>query len=96
VGTGADGATGSARSGDDGGARRREGRTGSGRQGYRSGYYGRTLIRWVDKLEQLGLRVPQDRNGRFSTELFEGYQRAERALGRRWRRCTCKASRPAK
>jgi hypothetical protein len=40
----------------------------AGRQGYRSGYYGRTLITRVGKLE---LRVPQDRAGRFSTELFE-------------------------
>src|SRR5436189_2479610 len=48
-----------------------------GRQGYRSGYYGRTLITRVGKLE---LRVPQDRAGRFSTELFERYQRSEKAL----------------
>jgi putative transposase len=47
------------------------------RIGYRSGYYGRTLITRVGKLE---LRVPQDRQGRFSTELFERYQRSERAL----------------
>src|SRR6476620_2387800 len=49
----------------------------AGRQGYRSGYYGRTLITRVGKLE---LRVPQDGAGRFSTELFERYQRSERAL----------------
>ena len=49
----------------------------AGRLGYRSGYYGRTLITRVGKLE---LRVPQDREGRFSTELFERYQRSERAL----------------
>jgi putative transposase len=47
------------------------------RVGYRSGYYGRTLMTRVGKLE---LRVPQDRDGRFSTELFERYQRSERAL----------------
>src|SRR5215208_7204785 len=47
------------------------------RQGYRSGYYGRTLITRVGKLE---LRVPQDRQGRFRTEVFERYQRSERAL----------------
>ena len=47
------------------------------RLGYRSGYYGRTLITRVGKLE---LRVPQDRSGHFSTELFERYQRSERAL----------------
>ena len=29
---------------------------------------------------KLELRVPQDRAGRFSTELFECYQRSERAL----------------
>src|SRR5246500_2341527 len=54
-----------------------KGERASGRQGYRSGYYGRTLITRVGKLE---LRVPQDRAGRFSTELFERYQRSERAL----------------
>jgi putative transposase len=47
------------------------------RLGYRAGYYGRTLITRVGKLE---LRVPQDRAGRFSTELFERYQRSEKAL----------------
>jgi len=47
------------------------------RLGYRSGYYTRTLIARVGKLE---LRVPQDRVGRFSTELFERYQRSEQAL----------------
>ena len=47
------------------------------RLGHRSGYYGRTLVTRVGKLE---LRVPQDRHGRFSTELFERYQRSEKAL----------------
>src|SRR5438477_11270058 len=54
-----------------------KGERAAGRQGYRSGYYGRTLITRVGKLE---LRVPQDRTGRFSTELFERYQRSEKAL----------------
>jgi transposase-like protein len=49
----------------------------SNRQGYRSGYYGRTLVTRVGKLE---LRVPQDRQGRFRTEIFERYQRSEKAL----------------
>jgi putative transposase len=49
----------------------------AGRSGYRSGYYGRTLITRIGKLE---LRVPQDRAGRFSTEVFERYQRSEQAL----------------
>ena len=48
-----------------------------GRTGYRSGSYRRTLISRVGKLE---LRVPQDRAGRFSTEVFERYQRSEKAL----------------
>ena len=48
-----------------------------GRLSYRSGYYGRSLITRVGTLE---LRVPQDRAGRFSTELFERYQRSEKAL----------------
>jgi putative transposase len=47
------------------------------RLGHRSGYYDRTLVTRVGKLE---LRVPQDRAGRFSTELFERYQRSEKAL----------------
>jgi putative transposase len=47
------------------------------RVGYRSGYYGRTLVTRVGKLE---LRVPQDRQGRFRTEIFERYQRSEKAL----------------
>lgn len=47
------------------------------RQGYRAGYYSRTLVTRVGKLE---LRVPQDRQGRFRTEVFERYQRSEKAL----------------
>ena len=47
------------------------------RQGYRADYYPRTLVTRVGKLE---LRVPRDRDGRFSTELFERYQRSEKAL----------------
>jgi putative transposase len=57
------------------GARKGE-RTGE-RSGYRSGYYSRGLVTRVGKLE---LRVPQDRAGRFSTEVFERYQRSEKAL----------------
>jgi len=47
------------------------------RLAYRSGYYSRALITRVGTLE---LRVPQDRDGRFSTELFQRYQRSEKAL----------------
>ena len=49
----------------------------SHRLGYRSGHYPRTLVTRVGKLE---LRVPQDRQGRFRTEVFERYQRSEKAL----------------
>jgi transposase-like protein len=48
-----------------------------GRRGYRSGYYERNLITRVGTME---IRVPQDRDGRFSTELFERYSRSEKAL----------------
>ena len=47
------------------------------RVGYRSGYYSRTLVTRVGPLE---LRVPQDRDGHFSTSVFERYQRSEKAL----------------
>ena len=47
------------------------------RSGYRSGYYSRGLITRIGKLE---LRVPRDRNGEFSTALFERYARSEKAL----------------
>jgi transposase-like protein len=57
------------------GARKNE--RSSDRLSYRSGYYNRTLITRVGKLE---LRVPQDRQGRFSTQIFERYQRSEKAL----------------
>ena len=48
-----------------------------GRLSYRSGYYARSLITRAGKLE---LRFPQDRNGRFSTEISERHQRSEKAL----------------
>jgi putative transposase len=48
-----------------------------GRVGYRSGYYNRSLVTRVGKLE---LRIPQDRQGHFSTQIFERYQRSGKAL----------------
>jgi transposase-like protein len=54
-----------------------KGERSEGRQGYRSGYYTRQLVTRVGTME---LRVPQDRQGRFSTQLFERYQRSEKAL----------------
>jgi transposase-like protein len=47
------------------------------RSGYRAGYYSRSLVTRIGKLE---LSVPRDRNGEFSTALFERYQRSEKAL----------------
>lgn len=47
------------------------------RTGTRNGYYDRELITRVGALE---LRVPRDRAGTFSTQLFERYQRSEKAL----------------
>ena len=47
------------------------------RVGYRSGYYRRRLITRVGTMV---LRVPQDRGGHFSTQVFEQYQRSEKAL----------------
>ena len=48
-----------------------------GRTGYRNGHKPRTLKTRVGTLK---LRVPQDRDGTFSTELFARYQRNEQAL----------------
>src|SRR4051812_11523365 len=48
-----------------------------GRQGYRNGYKPRQLHTRVGTLT---LRVPQDREGTFSTQLFARYQRSEKAL----------------
>lgn len=47
------------------------------RRGYRNGYKPRTLKTRVGRLK---LMVPKDREGRFQTELFEKYQRNEKAL----------------
>ena len=46
------------------------------RSGYRAGYYGRSLVTRIGKLE---LRVPRDRSGEFSTALFERYARSSKA-----------------
>lgn len=47
------------------------------RQGYRNGYKSRQL---TTRVGTLTLRVPQVREGTFSTELFARYQRSEQAL----------------
>lgn len=47
------------------------------RRGYRAGYYSRQYITRVGSID---LDVPRDREGKFSTELFERYQRSEKAL----------------
>jgi len=48
-----------------------------GRQGYRNGHKPRQL---QTRVGTLTLRVPQDRDGTFSTQLFARYQRSEKAL----------------
>jgi putative transposase len=50
---------------------------GEGRTGYRNGYRPRAL---TTRVGRIALRVPQDRDGTFSTELFARYQRSEQAL----------------
>ena len=47
------------------------------RRGRRNGHYRRSLTTRVGTIE---LNVPRDREGRFRTELFERYQRSEKAL----------------
>jgi transposase-like protein len=47
------------------------------RQGYRNGYRPRTLY---TRVGPLNLRVPQSREGNFSTEIFKRYQRSEQAF----------------
>jgi transposase-like protein len=47
------------------------------RKGYRNGYYHRHLH---TRVGTLSLRVPRDREGRFSPEIFARYQRSEKAL----------------
>ncbi|OOE03952.1 hypothetical protein BO219_06900 [Anoxybacillus kestanbolensis] len=47
------------------------------RKGYRNGSYPRQLTTRVGRLT---LRVPRTRDGEFSTELFQRYQRSEKAL----------------
>ena len=64
------------------------------RRGYRSGSYPRTLVTRVGKLE---LRVPQDRDGRFSTELFAWLTSVRsRRSSPASRRCTCRGCRPGR
>ena len=46
------------------------------RRGYRNGSYQRKLTTRVGTIE---LEVPRDRDGTFQTELFERYQRSEKA-----------------
>jgi putative transposase len=47
------------------------------RKGYRNGYKPRTL---TTRLGRMDLLIPKDREGRFQTELFDRYQRNEKAL----------------
>ena len=73
----------------------------AGRLGYRSGYYGRTLVTRIGKLE---LRVPRSLPRRRPGTAPAGSRpRCSRAISarsgrwwRRWRRCTCREFRPAR
>ena len=47
------------------------------RQGYRNGFRKSDLFTQVGRIT---LRVPRDREGRFSTQLFEHYQHSEKIL----------------
>ena len=47
------------------------------RKGYRNGYKPRALMTRLGRMELL---IPKDREGRFQTELFDRYQRNEKAL----------------
>ena len=47
------------------------------RRGYRNGSYERTL---TTRVGSLTLEVPRDRDGTFQTDLFQRYQRSEKAL----------------
>jgi len=49
----------------------------SERKGYRNGYRPRSIYARIGKLT---LRVPQSRDGGFSTEIFSRYQCSEQAL----------------
>jgi putative transposase len=75
---GAHGDSGVSGSGDGGGDRRAEGR--AGRKAPKLSQ--RLLCAQPDyTVEKLELRVPQDHNnGRFSTEIFERYQRSEKEV----------------
>jgi transposase-like protein len=68
------------------------------RTGERNGSYGRDLITPVGKIEQL--RVPRDRDGTFTSQVFEEYHRSTGAAPARSRtrfwRCGCKGSASAR
>ena len=54
-----------------------EGQRTEERKGYRNGTYSRQL---KTRIGSLSLNVCRDRDGEFKTELFERYQRSEKAL----------------
>ena len=70
-----------------------KGERATGRQGYRSGYYGRTLITRVGKLELRSLRIEP---GVSRPSCLSAISARSGRWWRRWRRCTCKGFRPGK
>ncbi|MDH2356903.1 transposase [Bradyrhizobium sp. SSUT112] len=84
---------GHSRSRYDGDAGCGKGERSEGRLGYRSSYYTRSLITRVGKI---GLKVPQDRQGRFGgsrPSCSSAISARRRRWLRLWARCPCKASR---
>src|SRR5690349_16098357 len=67
-----------------------KGERASGRQGYRSGYYGRTLITRVGKLELRSRRIEP---GASRPSCSSATSARSGRWWRRWPRCTCKGYR---
>src|SRR5947208_11100680 len=65
----------------------------AGRLGYRSGFYARTLITRVGKLE---LRVPRTGKAGSRPSCSSAIDAQSGRWWRRWRRCMCKGGRPAR
>ena len=61
------------------------------RKGYRAGYYRRS---WITRVGKIELSVPRDRSGQFSTELFDRYQRSKKPCSQSWQRCMSRESPP--
>jgi len=63
------------------------------RSGYRAGYYSRSLVTRIGKLE---LRIPRDREGGSPPSCSIATSARRRRWCRPWPRCTCRACQPAR